>query len=85
MMSSRTQIQAVALAGALHTVVVEPTPFHLRSTAPIYRHVRGQQVPLDLTATVFRYLRGVNGSIEPMRTYAATFCRCTSRITQRGR
>ncbi len=85
LMSSGTQIQAVALAGALNSVVVEPTLLHLRSTAPIYRHVRGQQVPLDLTATVFRYLRRVNGSIEPMRTYAAPFCRCTSWITQRGR
>ena len=82
-MSSRTQIQAVALAGALNTVVVEPTPFHLRSTAPIYRHMRGQQAPLDLTTTVFRYLRRVNGSIEPMRTYAAILCRCS--LTRRGR
>lgn len=82
-MSSRTQIQAVALASALNTVVVEPTPFHLRSTAPIYRHVRGQQAPLDLTTTVFRYLRRVNGSIEPMRTCEAIFCRCS--LTRRGR
>jgi hypothetical protein len=85
-MSSRTQMQAMALAGALNSViVVEPTPFHLRSTAPIYRRLPAQQQPLDLTATVFRYLRREDGSIEPMRTYAATLCRCKSRITQRGR
>jgi hypothetical protein len=82
-MSSRTQIQAVALAGALNSVVVEPTPFHLRSTAPIYRHVLGLQAPLDLTANVFRYLRRMNGSIEPMRRCAAILCRCS--LTQRGR
>jgi hypothetical protein len=84
-MSSRTQIQAMALASALNSVVVEPTPFHLRSTAPIYRRRPAQRDPLDLTATVFRYLRREDGSIEPMRTYAATFCRCKSRITQRAR
>ena len=85
MMSSRTQLQAMAFAGALNSVVVEPTPFHLRSTAPVYRRLPAQREPLDLTATVFRYLRREDGSIEPMRRYAAMFCRCKSRITQRAR
>jgi hypothetical protein len=84
-MSSRTQIQAVALAGALNSVVVEPTSLHLRSSAPIYRRVRAQQAPLDLTANVFRYRRRADGFIEAVRRYVATFCRCKSRITQRGR
>jgi hypothetical protein len=84
-MSSRTQMQAMALAGVLNTVVVEPTPFHLRSTAPIYRRLPAQREPFDLTATLFRYLRREDGSIEPMRTYAAILCHCKSRITQRGR
>jgi hypothetical protein len=85
LMSSRTQMQAMALAGVLNSVVVEPTPFHLRSTAPVYRRLPARREPLDLTAAAFRYLRREGGSIEPMRTYAASFCRCKSRITQRGR
>jgi hypothetical protein len=84
-MSSRTQMQAIALVGALNSVVVEPTPLHLRSTAPVYRRLPAQREPLDLTATVFRYIRREDGLIEPMRTHAATFCRCKSRITQRAR
>ena len=82
-MSSGTQIQAMALAGALNSVVVEATPLHRRSTAPIVRRLPALPGPLDLTAAMFRYLCSTDGSIEPMRASAATFCRC--KVTQRGR
>ena len=85
-MSSRTQMQAVALASALNSVVVvDPTPLHRRSTAPIIRRLPAYQPPLDLTATAFRYLRHVDGSIEANRADEAMFCRCKSPITRRGR
>jgi len=85
-MSSRTQMQAMALAGALNSVVVvEPTPLHRRSTAPIVRRLPAHHPPLDLTAAAFRYLRRVDGSIAPIPESEATFCRCKSPVTQRGR
>jgi hypothetical protein len=85
MMSSRTQIQAMALAGALSSIIVEATPLHRRSTAPIVRRLPARRQPLDLTASMFRYLRRKDGSIEPIRTFAAILCRCKSQITQRWR
>ena len=75
-MSTRNQVQAVALVGVFEATVVEPTPFHLRAASPVYHHMRGRREPLDLSASVFRYRKLLDGSIQPVRHCALIFCRC---------
>jgi len=75
-MRTRNQVQAVALVGVLETTTVEPTPFHLRSASPVYHHMASRREPLDLSASVFRYRKLLDGSIQPLRDFSSIFCRC---------
>jgi hypothetical protein len=75
-MSTRNQIQAVALIGALEATIIEPTRFHLRSSSPVYHHLPSRREPLDLSTTVFRYRKLIDGSIQPIRDCSLIFCRC---------
>jgi hypothetical protein len=82
-MRTRNQVQAVALVGVLETTTVEPTPFHLRSASPVYHHMASRREPLDLSASMFRYRKLLDGSIQPVRDYALIFCRCGASAPRR--
>ncbi len=75
-MPSKIDAQAVVLAGVITSATIEPTPFHLRSTAPLYVQMRRRREPLDLTARVFRYMETFDGAIQPLREVLVRFCRC---------
>ena len=82
-MPTRNHVQAVALVGVLETTIVEPTPFHLRSASPVYYHTPGRREPLDLSVSVFRYRKLLDGSVQPVRDRALIFCRCGASAPRR--
>ena len=82
-MPTRNHIQVVALVGVLETTIVEPTPFHLRAASPVYHHMRSRREPLDLSASVFRYRKLLDGSIQPVRDCELIFCRCGASAPRR--
>jgi hypothetical protein len=69
-------VKEVVLAGAIESAVIEPTARHLRQAPALRVEMRRRREPLDLTADVFRYLVGVDGSIQPVQEARGTFCRC---------
>ncbi|HUP47607.1 MAG TPA: hypothetical protein VNA04_02340 [Thermoanaerobaculia bacterium] len=73
-MSSTTP--AAILSAAISTSPIEPTAHHLRRSASLRVTVRRRREPLDLEASLFRYLVGWDGSIQPVREIATPFCRC---------
>lgn len=69
-------MKEVVLASAIDSAVIEPTARHLRQAPALRVEMRRRREPLDLTADVFRYLVGRDGSIQPVREVAVRFCRC---------
>ncbi|HEU4522047.1 MAG TPA: hypothetical protein VFT12_08595 [Thermoanaerobaculia bacterium] len=74
--------QAAVLSAAITSSVIEPTPLHRRQSAPLRVMMKRRREPLDLNATVFRYLIDRRGGIQPVQEIAVPFCKCCGSMTR---